>query len=236
MTVPQPKDNVPNHHGGTLQFGPDGRLYVGIGDGGAYVRVTSRAQDLTTPLGKLMRFDVDHDAQPELWAWGLRNPWRFSFDRITGQLFIADVGQDSWEEVNVLFSIDDARSRNFGWPVMEGKHCYPANSQCITRDFFVPQLEYGRDKGCSVTGGFRYRGSRWPELTGVYFYGDFCSGRLWGATEDRFGQWTSTELLDTDLTISSFGEGDDGSVYAVDYAGAIYELAPQRVHRRSARH
>jgi glucose/arabinose dehydrogenase len=236
MTVAQPKDNVPNHHGGTLQFGPDGMLYVGVGDGGAAVQVTARAQNLSIPLGKLMRLDVDHDPTPELWAWGLRNPWRFSFDSITGQIFIADVGQDSWEEVNILFSLGEARNANFGWPVMEGKHCYPPGAKCTTTDYFVPQLEYGRDQGCSVTGGFRYRGSHWPELTGIYFYGDFCSGRLWGATEDRFGAWTTTELLDTTLAISSFGQDDNGSVYVVDYGGTVYELTPLRVHRRAVRH
>jgi glucose/arabinose dehydrogenase len=234
MTVAQPKDNVPNHHGGTLQFGPDGKLYLGIGDGGAFVKVTARAQDLTTLLGKLVRLDVDRDPAPELWAWGLRNPWRLSFDRVTGQMFIADVGQDSWEEVNVLFSSEDAHNRNFGWPVMEGQHCYPPGAQCLARDYFVPQLEYARAEGCSITGGFRYRGARWPELTGVYFYGDFCSGRIWGATEDRFGEWTTAELLHSSMEISSFGEDDAGEVYVVDYAGAVYALAPQLPHRRAA--
>lgn len=234
--VPQPSDDRPNHHGGTLQFGPDGMLYLGVGDGGAAVYISNRAQDPSTLLGKFVRMDVDRDgAAPEVLANGLRNPWRFSFDRLTGQLFLADVGQDSYEEVNILGSIDDVRGRNFGWPVMEGKHCFPATSQCIPRTFFVPQLEYARDLGCSVTGGFRYRGSRWPELDGVYFYGDFCSGRIWGATVDAAGQWQSSVLLDTTFAITSFAEDDGGEVYVIDYSGGtLHEIAPLRVRRRAA--
>lgn len=241
FTVQQPSDDRPNHHGGTLQFGPDGRLYVGIGDGGAAVRITGRAQDPATLLGKFVRIDVDaadgNGAAPEVLANGLRNPWRFSFDRLTGQLFLADVGQDSFEEVNILASIDDVRGRNFGWPAMEGKRCFPASSPCNPGSFFVPQLEYARDLGCSITGGFRYRGLRWPELAGVYFYGDFCSGRIWGATVDAAGTWQSAVLLDTPFAITSFGEDDDGEVYVIDYAGGtVYQLAPLRARRRAAGH
>jgi glucose/arabinose dehydrogenase len=253
LVAEQPKDNVPNHHGGTLLFGPDGLLYASIGDGGAYVKVTNRAQERNHLLGKLLRLDVDH-ASPytipadnpfagssatrgEIFALGLRNPWRLSFDRTTGKLFIADVGQDSWEEIDVV-TLSEARGANFGWPLLEGSHCYPPGiTACDTSSFLMPKIEYPSSLGCSVTGGFRYRGSLWPALWGVYLYGDFCSGRLWAATERADGSWTTRELLKTTANIVSFGEDDEGELYLVDYNGTISRIAgtvPAR--RRTSSH
>lgn len=252
LVVDQPLDNVPNHHGGTLQFGPDGFLYVSIGDGGAYVKVTNRAQELHHVLGKLLRLDVrgatsytippDNpfagrtDVRNEIWSYGLRNPWRFSFDRATGELLLGDVGQDSWEELDIT-TIAAARGANFGWPYMEGTHCFPPGEPCSTAGLTVPKLEYPRAEGCSVTGGYRYRGTQWARLNGVYLYGDWCSGTLWGATDTGAGQWTSTVLAQTGKAIVSFGEDDDGELYLVDYNGAIYRItAPGPSKHRAVRH
>jgi glucose/arabinose dehydrogenase len=250
LTIPQPKDNLPNHHGGTLQFGPDGYLYVSIGDGGASVRVTNRAQELDQLLGKLLRIDVrtasgytipsDNPfagvpgARGEIWAYGLRNPWRFSFDRLTGDLLLGDVGQNDWEEVNIL-SLHASRAANFGWPKTEGQHCYPPRSVCSADGLALPAIAFPRELGCSVTGGHRYRGSRWPGLYGTYVYGDWCSGRIWVAYESG-GQWYSRIVLDTDMAIVSFAEDAAGELYVVDYAGAVYELGAPAPRRRSIRH
>jgi glucose/arabinose dehydrogenase len=235
FVVDQPADNLPNHHGGTLAFGPDGALWASIGDGGASVTVTNRAQEPGHFLGKLLRIDTTTGAT-EIWARGLRNPWRFSFDRLSGELFLADVGQDAWEEVNIL-TIDAAHDANFGWPMTEGRHCFPPGTACDTSGVTLPRLEYPRDLGCSVTGGHRYRGQRWPSLFGTYFYGDWCTGRIWGATE-RDGIWTSRELADTNAAIVSFGEDDGGELFVVDYNGTIYRLGdgPPAPRQRAVRH
>jgi glucose/arabinose dehydrogenase len=237
LVADQPSESVPNHHGGTLQFGLDGFLYISIGDG---VRspVTNRAQQLDTLLGKLLRSDVDHgdpyaipagnpafavaNARPEIWAYGLRNPWRFSFDRVTGDLLLADVGHDSFEEVNML-PIGASRAANFGWPIAEGFHCFPATQPCNMAGLTMPSLEYARADGCSVTGGYRYRGTRWSRFRGMYLYGDFCSGRIWG---------DGVELLQTKLAIVSFGEDDDGELYLLDYNGALDRIVDAAGPRR----
>lgn len=232
LTVDQPIEDVPNHHGGTLQFGPDAYLWISIGDGGG---LTNRAQQLDNFFGKLLRIDVDRGdpyAIPsdnpfgEIWSYGLRNPWRFSFDRKTGELLLADVGHDRREEVNML-SIAAARGANFGWPIMEGSECFQPN--CRRAGLTLPTVEYVRDGGgCSVTGGYRYRGTRWTALEGMYLYGDFCSGAIFGAKPNSVG--TSNGILHrTGHAIVSFGEDDDGEIYLVDYNGAIYQVtAPQR--------
>lgn len=224
LTVDQPLDNVPNHHGGDLQFGPDGMLWISIGDGGAFVKVTNRAQELHHFLGKLLRIDVDRghpyaippdNPHGEIWSYGLRNPWRFSFDRDTGELLIGDVGQDLYEEVNVL-SISAARGANFGWPIMEGKHCFQAN--CNPAGLTPPRYEYTRENGnCSVTAGFRHRGRN--------VYGDFCSGILFADGQP---------IADTDKVIVSFGRDHAGELLLVDYNGAIFRLLTPK--RRAARH
>jgi glucose/arabinose dehydrogenase len=252
LVADQPTDNLPNHHGGTLQFGPDGMLYVSIGDGGAYTQVTNRAQDVTHFLGKLLRIDADlafgyaipadnpyagvPGARAEIWSFGLRNPWRYSFDRVTGALYLADVGQDSWEEVNVL-TLAEAKRANFGWPILEGNHCFPPGTSCSTSGFLLPTFEYSHAFGCSATGGYRYRGIRWPQWSGVYFYGDWCTGILWSAIQRTDGSWATHETQNTGKVIVSFGEDDSGELYLVDYAGAIYRMAPGLPpRRRSASH
>ena len=160
----------------------------------------------------------------EVWGLGLRNPWRFSFDRLTGDLFIADVGQNEWEEVS-FDPVTSGGGRNYGWRRMEGAHCFNPASNCDDGSLVLPILEYSHSLGCSITGGYRYRGTEMPEHFGTYFYGDFCSGRIWGGIENvETGTWTSTELLDSDLLISTFGEDERGELYAADLNGTLYRL------------
>ena len=229
-----------NHNGGQLQFGPDGYLYIGMGDGGSGGDPQNHAQTLGDLLGKMLRIDVDGNppysipadnpfindpvAREEIWALGLRNPWRFSFDRQTGDLFIADVGQSRIEEVNFQ-PANSTGGENYGWNLMEGSDCYPPSSNCNSATLTLPILEYDHSLGCSITGGYRYRGAANPGLWGVYFYGDYCSGRIWGATEDNAGTWTTEELLDTNLQITAFGEDENGEIYLADFAdGGIYRI------------
>jgi glucose/arabinose dehydrogenase len=239
LTIAQP---FQNHNGGQLQFGPDGYLYIGMGDGGSGGDPQDNGQNLGTLLGKILRIDVDGGtpyavpadnpfignptAQPEIWALGLRNPWRFSFDRITGDMFIADVGQSSWEEVDFQTAASPG-GENYGWRRMEGTHCFNPASNCNDGTLTLPILEYSHSFGCSITGGYRYRGARYPDLEGVYFYADYCSGRIWGAHEDQGGVWVTEELMATNLQITTFGEDEDGEVYLAHFAspdGAVYRI------------
>jgi glucose/arabinose dehydrogenase len=236
LTIQQPYSN---HNGGQLAFGPDGYLYIGTGDGGSAGDPQNNAQDPLSLLGKVLRIDVesgdgpyripdsnpfafDDGHQPEIWALGLRNPWRFSFDRLTGDLYIADVGQSSFEEVNFQPAASGG-GENYGWRIMEAGHCFNPDP-CDTTGLVLPAAEYDHSLGCSVTGGRVYRGERWPRLNGVYLYGDYCSGRIWGLR--RLGDaWESRELSDTDLTISTFGTDEAGVVYVADYAsGALHTV------------
>ncbi len=239
LTITQP---FSNHNGGQLQFGTDGYLYIGMGDGGSGGDPQNNAQNLEVLLGKMLRIDVDSgipftippdnpfvgnpSARDEIWAFGLRNPWRFSFDRLTGDLFIPDVGQEDWEEVNFQLS-GGSGGENYGWRMMEGNHCFNPTTNCNDGTLTLPILEYDHSLGCSITGGFRYRGNMNLQLSGTYIYGDFCSGRIWGATEDDNGVWTTTELLDTNFDISAFGEDEASEIYFSHYStsdGAIYRL------------
>ena len=225
-----------NHNGGHIAFGPDGLLYMGLGDGGSAGDPGDRAQDTASGLGKLLRIDVRGGAgytipadNPfasggglgEIYALGLRNPWRFSFDEETGRLWLADVGQDSFEEVNLI-----ERGGNYGWRVREAAHCFDPATGCATDGLIDPVAEYGRDEGISITGGFVYRGAAIPALAGQYVFGDFGSGRIWSllqVTEDGFERRL---LADTALNIASFGRGPDGELYALDFAtGGIFQLA-----------
>ncbi len=216
-----------NHNGGHLAFGPDGLLYVGTGDGGGQGDPLDHAQDRKSLFGKMLRFDVRApDPAPEVWALGLRNPWRYSFDRETGHLYIADVGQDAWEEVNFV-PRGEGRGWNFGWNVMEGRHCFSSAEGCDRRGLVLPVLEYGHDEGCSVTGGYVYRGAAIPALIGKYIFGDFCSGRVWVGVRAG-GRWTRRLLLKTNARIASFGEDDAGELYLVDYRGSVFKLVPAR--------
>lgn len=229
-----------NHNGGNLVFGPDGYLYVGMGDGGSGGDPQNRAQNPQELLGKMLRIDVESGARPyavpasnpfvgnaaykqEIWALGLRNPWRFSFDRLTKDLYIADVGQNTYEEVDV----QPASSRggeNYGWRVMEGLHCYGA-STCNQTNLVKPVVEYDHGQGCSITGGFVYRGKKYSRLWGLYLYGDYCSGRIWALRQDG-AAWQSHEILKTSFGITTFGEDEAGELYvADDKTGAVHLIA-----------
>ncbi len=230
-----------NHNGGHIAFGPDGYLYLGLGDGGSAGDPQRRAQNPRSLLGKILRLDVDTTTsgyriprdnpfarrpgwRPEIWALGLRNPWRFSFDRLTGDLYIADVGQDSREEIN----FEPARSpggRNYGWNAWEGTLRYREEVEPVSPVTF-PVAEYAtREGGCAVTGGYVYRGRKVLALAGIYLFGDFCSGRIWGLVR-KDGGWKVAELLDTEARLSSFGEDEEGELYLVDYGGRIYRFVP----------
>jgi glucose/arabinose dehydrogenase len=227
LTMPQ---SYANHNGGMIEFGPDGFLYIGMGDGGAAGDPGNRAQNLGDLLGKMLRIDVDRGmpyaiprdnplagggGRPEIFAWGLRNPWRFSFDRERGDLWVGDVGQNAWEEIDIV-----RRGRNYGWRAMEGAHCYSPRLDCDTRGLEPPVVEYQNGRGrCSVTGGYVYRGRRIPSLAGTYVYGDYCSGEIFG-----FAGGAARVLLATGLPISSFGEDHAGELYVVDLRGTVHRL------------
>ena len=229
-----------NHNGGQLAFGPEGHLWFGLGDGGAGGDPLGNGQDPATLLGSILRLDVSEpgryaippdnpfvdgrDGAPEVYHWGLRNPWRFSFDRQTGELFVADVGQNAHEEVNRTFGEDGGR--NFEWNVREGNHCF-ADPGCEPVGN-GPWVEYGRDLGCSVTGGYVYRGDEIAGLADWYLFADYCSGLLFGACLCVVVDATVmglTVLLETGANISSFGEDADGELYLADHAsGTIYRI------------
>ncbi len=236
----------PNHNGGLIAFGPDGFLYVGLGDGGLSGDPLRAGQDLGTLLGKVLRLDVNgasgyaippgnpfvgqSGARGEIWAYGLRNPWRFSFDRLTGDLYVADVGQGQWEEVNAAPAAGGGgRGVNYGWNVMEGAHCYDAAS-CSMAGLTLPVVEYSHADGCSVTGGYVYRGAALPDLQGHYFYADYCAGWIrsfryagGGVTGER--DWTGT--LDPGRDVTSFGEDAAGELYVLSQGGRVYRLTAQ---------
>jgi glucose/arabinose dehydrogenase len=228
----------PNHNGGSMVFGPDGYLYMGLGDGGSQGDPHLNGQNTNVFLGKILRVDVDHGdpyaipkdnpfvnggGLPEIWAYGLRNPWRFSFDRQTGDLYIADVGQDLYEEIDFLPAHSPGGS-NFGWSFREGFHPYKGNPPAGAK-FVDPVWEYTHDQGCSITGGFVYRGKALPKLAGVYFYGDYCSGNIWGLQKGANGKWQSSLLFQSGRSISSFGQDQAGELYLLDLnGGGIYQL------------
>jgi glucose/arabinose dehydrogenase len=231
-----------NHNGGAMAFGPDGYLYIGTGDGGGAGDPGRNAQSKTKNLlGKILRINPGGSgAGPyrryaipttnpfrgattgldEIWAYGLRNPWRISFDRATGALFIADVGQSRYEEIDREPPAYHG-GRNYGWNVMEGKHCYNASS-CSTSGKTLPVAEYGHTGGnCSITGGYVYRGSAYPALAGQYVLADFCSGRIYTMPADGSGLWMRR---DTILNVTSFGESEDGELYLVTINGRLYQV------------
>ena len=227
-----------NHNGGQLQFGPDGYLYIGMGDGGSGGDPHGHAQNPNSLLGKILRIDVNTlpytipKTNPfvgpgppldEIWALGLRNPWRFSFDRQTGELYIADVGQDSSEEVDIQPALSRG-GENYGWNIMEGAHCFSPRVGCPRTGLTMPVATYRTGENCSITGGYVYRGNRVRTLIGTYIFGDYCSGRIWGLRKSDRGRWTYRELLDTDLNITSFGEDEAGELYIADHGGGIYRL------------
>ena len=231
-----------NHNGGQLAFGPDGLLYLGLGDGGSGGDPQGNGQNPRTVLGTILRLDVSEPGTSsvpagnpfaggdagaaEVYLYGLRNPWRFSFDRSTGLLWIADVGQSAYEEINRVDPRTDAGA-NLGWAVMEASHCF-ADPACSSDGMLMPVAEYGRDLGCSITGGQVYRGEALPDLRGWYLAGDYCTGIVFGVRSDTAGDAVIPRvLLDSDAAISSFGEGPDGELYVADISsGTIYRIVP----------
>lgn len=236
-----------NHNGGLVRFGPDGYLYIGVGDGGSDGDPSGNGQNTTALLAKILRIDINGaspyvvpasnpfvglpPAKPEIWAYGLRNPWRFSFDRSTGDFYIADVGQDLWEEVNVQFAASGG-GQNYGWNVLEGNHCFNPPTGCNTAGLVPPVLEYSHGvndaNGCSITGGYVYRGTRLPILAGHYFYGDYCGGWVRsfryvnGVVQDQrdYPQFGSL------LALTSFGEDARGELYITTWYGNVWRIVP----------
>ena len=238
LRVDQP---FPNHNGGNLVFGPDGYLYVSLGDGGSQGDPNGNGQNLDVLLGKILRLDVSgggdqysipplnpfagqNGARGEVWAYGLRNPWRATFDRATGDFWIGDVGQATYEEIDRQ-PAGDKGGEDYGWNYMEGNHAYKGQAPAGAR-LIAPVAEYSHaEGGCSVTGGYVYRGASLPEMDGVYVFGDYCSGLTWTLTRSG-DQWQRALFLKTGFTISSFGEDEAGELYVCDYGdGIIYRLA-----------
>ena len=253
-----------NHNGGQLHFGPDGYLYIGMGDGGSGGDPQNNAQTPSVLLGKMLRIDTEPTQSPslpslgpflsylplilrpsgaftytipatnpytqttgyrgEVWALGLRNPWRFSFDRATGDLYIADVGQGAWEEISFQ-SAASPGGENYGWRILEAAHCYNPSSGCVPPSrYAAPVAEYDHSVGCSIAGGYVYRGPGNAAMQGIYLYGDYCSGRIWGLQRDA-GTWQTRELTHTTFFISTFGEDQSGNLYVAGYNnGVIYQI------------
>jgi glucose/arabinose dehydrogenase len=231
MLIEQP---YANHNGGMIAFGPDGFLYIGMGDGGGANDPLGAGQNKRTLLGKILRIDVDNgdpyaiptgnpyadgrEGLPEIWSIGWRNPWRFSFDRLTGDKYIADVGQNRYEEVHI-----ERRGAmgglNYGWNIMEGAHCFQPRTGCNRDGLQMPVTEYDHSQGISITGGYVYRGSAFPRMQGYYFFADFGSTRVWALRETSANAWEMTDILSARFPVSSFGEDEAGELYLVDFGG-----------------
>ena len=237
LEVEQP---YPNHNGGQLAFGPDSYLYIGLGDGGSGGDPQGNGQDLTTLLGSILRIDVsnastaepyrvpednpfwdDETARGEIWAYGLRNPWRFSFDEATGDLWTGDVGQNRFEEIDLV-----VRGGNYGWNVLEGTHCFSPKAECDPAGTAFPVLEYPIDGGCSVIGGYVYRAAAIPSLAGAYVYGDFCSGKVSALRYEEQAVTDNREIADTGHRITSFGVDRAGNLYVLTQRSGVFRLAP----------
>ncbi|MDP7513044.1 MAG: PQQ-dependent sugar dehydrogenase, partial [Candidatus Marinimicrobia bacterium] len=259
------KQPFSNHNGGHMEFGPDGYLYISVGDGGKWGDPYNNAQNLGNLFGKILRINVDtgdpyaipddnpfinnEDAKDEIWLYGLRNVWRFSFDWGKGDVYLGDVGQDLWEEIDFV-AAENAGGQNFGWRVMEGNHCYNPKEDCEPTGV-LPIFEYPNDAnymkiltgmdepnvdGCSVTGGYVYRGSAISELQGTYFFADYCSGNIW-TFKEKNGKATEFQNRTEEISlggggftnyISSFGEDNNGELYIVDYNGIIFKLTASK--------
>jgi glucose/arabinose dehydrogenase len=239
LTIDQPYGN---HNGGQIKFGPDGMLYIGMGDGGSANDPKNSGQDPASLLGKMLRIDVDQrnpygipkdnpmvnqrGVRSEIWAGGLRNPWRFSFDRETGLCYAGDVGQNHWEEISII-----TKGGNYGWRPREGSHPTPAfrNKEQVQGEYIDPIVEYGRDMGMSVTGGYVYRGDAIPDLVGWYLYADYASGRVWGLRYENGKVLTNVELMKENMSMSSFGEDKAGELYLCDHSrGNVWRFVAGR--------
>jgi glucose/arabinose dehydrogenase len=237
ISVEQP---ARNHNGGMLAFGPDGYLYIALGDGGRQGDPEGHGQNLGTLLGSILRLDVDSEpigggyvipednpfvltegARAEIWTYGLRNPWRFSFDRETGDMWIGDVGQTAFEEIDLQPA--GVGGMNFGWSLAEGFECY-SDDNCQEADIDWPVFAYGRELGIAVTGGYVYRGEAIPALTGSYLLGDYGTGYMWVLTPEGDGVYAASDPIPTDLSISSFAEDAAGELYIIDLSGGIYQI------------
>jgi len=228
-----------NHNGGQIAFGPDGYLYIAIGDGGSGGDPQNNGQNSGTLLGTILRIDVNglsttdsykipadnpfvdtSGARAEIWAYGLRNPWRFSFDTETGLMWAGDVGQNRWEEIDII-----TMGSNYGWNIMEGSRCYSPAANCNQADLELPVFEYDHSQGCSVTGGYVYRGTDLAGLQGRYIYGDYCSGNIWALDYREDSKVENTLLVESGLNITSFGQDRAGNLYILARQGGIYTLA-----------
>ncbi|WP_372662569.1 sorbosone dehydrogenase family protein [Cohnella sp.] len=233
LTFEQP---FSNHNGGQLAFGPDGYLYIATGDGGSGGDPQNNSQNLKTMLGKILRIDVDgktgdhayaippdnpfiNQEVPEIYAYGLRNPWRFSFDQETGLLWAADVGQNRLEEINII-----AKGKNYGWRIQEGTECFNPKNDCDTSGLEQPLFTYGRDIGVSITGGYVYRGEHLPDLAGWYIYSDYGTGTVWALRQDADGSIVNKTLLESEENITSFGTDSAGEIYLCTQEGQIFRL------------
>jgi glucose/arabinose dehydrogenase len=242
LTVEQPHSN---HNAGMISFGPDGYFYIVLGDGGSGGDPDQNGQNMNSLLGKMLRIDVnngdpysipddnpfvgqdgvaENNVRPEIWTLGWRNPWRFSFDRDTGDMWLGDVGQDKYEEIS--FQAAGQGGGNYGWRCREALHDYDRSENCDGKAFIDPVLEYDHSNGASVTGGYVYRGKAIPDLQGRYVYGDFTNGKIWLLTKQN-DAWVNAEWQDTNLNISSFGEDANGELFVVDYNGSIYRLVQE---------
>ena len=238
LEVGQP---YPNHNGGQIAFGPDGYLYIGLGDGGSAGDPLGSGQDTSTLLGSILRIDVSNataaqpyaippdnpfadGGRPEIWAYGLRNPWRFSFDHETGDLWTGDVGQNEWEEIDII-----QRGGNYGWNILEGNHCFRPRDNCDREGTIPPVWEYSLDGApCSVIGGYVYRGDAISWLRGAYVYGDFCSGKVYGLRYENGRVTEHKELADTGLRIMSFAQDTAGEMYLLSQSEGVYRLVEWR--------
>lgn len=235
LEIPQP---FSNHNGGQIAFGPDGYLYIGLGDGGGGGDPMLNGQNTTTLLGALLRIEplglgdkpryrIPDDnplssvagAKAEIWAYGFRNPWRFSFDRETGEIWLGDVGQNLWEEIDLV-----KMGHNYGWNVMEGAHCFRPRDGCDGAGLDLPIVEYSSSERCSVIGGYVYRGTRLPSISGAYLYGDYCSGTVWGLRHDGQMVTEHVVLAKVEAQITSFGEDQAGQVYILSRDSGIFQL------------
>lgn len=258
----QIKQPYSNHNGGTITFGLDGYLYIGLGDGGSAGDPEKRAQDLSNLFGSILRIDINTDdnyliprdnpfinienTKSEIWSYGLRNPWRFSFDKLTGDMLIGDVGQSLWEEINFEPFLSKG-GKNYGWNILEGNHCYPEDSECSPNGFTMPSFEYPNNAnyaktlfgikqpnmdGCSITGGYVYRGDKLKGMNGKYIFGDYCTGKIWsinisrsnGENLENHTNSIMKSIGKKEFYLSSFGQNNDGEIFIIDYNGTIYKL------------